>query len=178
MVSARKAKEQTQGLNQSQYTLGSRGPSLRRAMLDHKSDTRPCTKLPQEESSDSTRLSSKRQRDKRPQLSDAMRARLNPQEPRKTRPPVATTWGAHPDPLVTPMVQNVFSHQAIRQAGRNPLNEPPTGSISKRLDDMLSTPFCFHIIHYEPLRGFLVPNFPHTMEPMIPSITSCTIVNS
>ncbi|RVW27908.1 hypothetical protein CK203_084957 [Vitis vinifera] len=42
-----------------------------------------------------------------------MRARLGPQEPGKTRPPVATTWGAHPDPLVTPMVQNVFPHQAI-----------------------------------------------------------------
>ncbi|KAJ9694975.1 hypothetical protein PVL29_010453 [Vitis rotundifolia] len=109
---------------------------------------------PQEESSDSTRLSSKRQRDKRPQLSNAMRARLGPQEPGKTRPPVATTWGAHPDPLVTPMVQNVFPHQAIRQAGRNHTNEPPTGSISKRLDDMLITPFCSHIIHYDPPRDF------------------------
>ncbi|KAJ9676029.1 hypothetical protein PVL29_024828 [Vitis rotundifolia] len=112
-----------------------------------------------EESSDSTRLSSKRQRDKRPQLSDSMHARLGPQEPGKTRPPVATTWGAHPDPLVTPMVQNVFPHQAVRQAGRNHPNEPPTGSISKRLEDMLSTPFCSHIIHYDPPRGFLVPKF-------------------
>ncbi|RVW80977.1 hypothetical protein CK203_054677 [Vitis vinifera] len=57
------------------------------------------------------------------------------------------------------MVQNVFLHQAVRQAGRNPLNEPPTGSISKRLDDMLSTSFCPHIIHYDPPRGFLVPKF-------------------
>ncbi|RVW72957.1 hypothetical protein CK203_053103 [Vitis vinifera] len=119
----------------------------------------PMHQAPQEESSDSTRLSSKRQRDKRPQLSDAMRVRLSPQEPRKTRPPVATTWGAHPDPLVTPMVQNVFPYQAVRQAGRNPLNELPTGSISKRLDDMLSTPFCSHIIHYDSPRGFLVPKF-------------------
>nr|CAN63300.1 hypothetical protein VITISV_044138 [Vitis vinifera] len=29
----------------------------------------------------------------------------------------------------------------------------------KRLDDILSTPFCSHIIHYEPPRGFLVPKF-------------------
>ena len=58
----------------------------------------PMHQAPQEESSDSTRLSSKRQRDKRPQLSDTMRARLGPQEPGKTRPPVATTWGAHPTP--------------------------------------------------------------------------------
>ncbi|RVX20873.1 Transposon Ty3-I Gag-Pol polyprotein [Vitis vinifera] len=57
------------------------------------------------------------------------------------------------------MMRNVHSHLAVRQAGRNLLNEPPIGSISKRLDDMLSTPFCYHIIHYEPPRGFLVPKF-------------------
>ncbi|KAJ9702972.1 hypothetical protein PVL29_004643 [Vitis rotundifolia] len=119
----------------------------------------PVHQAPQEESSNSTRLSSKRQRDKRPQLSGAMRARLGPQEPGKTKLPAATTWGAHLDPLVTPMEQNVFLHQAIRQVGRNHPNEPPTGSISKRLDDMLSTPFCTHIIHYKPPRGFLVPKF-------------------
>ncbi|RVW96435.1 Transposon Ty3-G Gag-Pol polyprotein [Vitis vinifera] len=45
-----------------------------------------------DESSDSTRVSSKRQRDKRPQLSDAMRARLGPQAPGKERPPKAATW--------------------------------------------------------------------------------------
>ncbi|KAL6322784.1 hypothetical protein AAG906_019053 [Vitis piasezkii] len=114
---------------------------------------------PQDESSDSTRLSSKRQRDKRPQLSDAMRARLGPQEPGKTKPPVATTWEMYPDPLVTPVVQNNLLHQAVRQVRRNSSNEPPTGSISKRLDDMLSTPFYLHIIHYDPPRGFLVPKF-------------------
>ncbi|RVW85609.1 hypothetical protein CK203_037579 [Vitis vinifera] len=88
----------------------------------------------------------------------------------KAKQPVATTWAAHPDPMVTPMVQNVLphhdpmvqnvhSHLAVRQAGRNLPNEPPIGSIIKRLDDMLSTPFCSHIIHYEPPRGFLVPKF-------------------
>ncbi|RVW83008.1 hypothetical protein CK203_042425 [Vitis vinifera] len=116
----------------------------------------------------------KRQRDRKSQLSNSMRARLGPQEPRRPRPPVATTWAAHPDPMVTPMVQNVLPHRdpmvtpmvqnvhphlAVRQAGRNLPNEPPIGSINKRLDDMLSTPFCSHIIHYEPPRGFLVPKF-------------------
>ncbi|RVW14387.1 hypothetical protein CK203_090488 [Vitis vinifera] len=57
------------------------------------------------------------------------------------------------------MVQNVPPHQAVRQVGRNLPNEPHTGSISKRLDDMLSTPFYYHIIHYNPPRGFLVPKF-------------------
>ncbi|RVW32027.1 hypothetical protein CK203_104425 [Vitis vinifera] len=65
----------------------------------------------------------------------------------------------HRDPMVTPMVQNVHPHLTARQAGRNLLNEPPISSISKRLDDMLSTPFCSHIIHYESPRGFLVPKF-------------------
>ena len=61
--------------------------------------------------------------------------------------------------MVTPMAQNVPPYQVVRQVGRNLPNEPPVGSISKRLDDMLSTPFCSHIIHYEPPRGFLVPKF-------------------
>ena len=129
---------------------------------------------PHEESSDSTHFSAKRQCDKKPQLLDAMRARLGPQETGRPRPLVVTTWGAHPDPMVTHMVQNVPPHpnpmvspmvqnvppfQTVRKAGRNLPNEPPIGSISKRLDDMLSTPFYSHIIHYEPPRGFLVPKF-------------------
>ncbi|RVX15343.1 hypothetical protein CK203_009008 [Vitis vinifera] len=61
--------------------------------------------------------------------------------------------------MVTPAMRNVHSHLAERPAGRNLPNEPPTGSISKRLDDMLSTPFCSHITHYEPPRGFLIPKF-------------------
>ena len=32
-------------------------------------------------------------------------------------------------------------------------------TISRRLDDMLSTPFRPHIIHYEPSSGFVVPKF-------------------
>ena len=43
----------------------------------------PTYHAPQDESSNSTRLSSKRQCDKRPQLLGAMRARLGPQEPSK-----------------------------------------------------------------------------------------------
>ena len=129
---------------------------------------------PHEESSDSTHFSAKRQRDRRSQLSNSMRARLGPQEPGRPRPPVATTRATRPDPMinpvvqnvlphcdpmVTPMVRNVHPHLAVQQAGRNLPNEPPIGSISKKLDDMLSTPFCSHIIHYEPSRGFLVPKF-------------------
>ncbi|RVW33117.1 hypothetical protein CK203_111168 [Vitis vinifera] len=82
------------------------------------------------------------------------------------------------DPMVTPMVQNV-QHLAVRQSGRNLPNEPPIGSISKRLDDMLSTPFCSHIIHYEPPRGFLVPKFStYDGSNATPSIISCIIDSS
>ena len=62
-------------------------------MRDERSRERPVPTYhaPQDESSDSTHLSSKRQCDKRPQLSDAMRARLEPQEPGKERPPTTAT---------------------------------------------------------------------------------------
>ncbi|RVW25219.1 hypothetical protein CK203_105969 [Vitis vinifera] len=134
----------------------------------------PMPRAPREESSDPTHFSAKRQRDRKSQLSSSMRARLGPQEPGRSRPPAATTRAPRPDPMIAPMVQNVpphrdpmvtpamrnvHSHLAERPAGRNLPNEPPIGSISKRLDDMLSTPFCSHITHYEPPRGFLVPKF-------------------
>ncbi|RVX01432.1 hypothetical protein CK203_017588 [Vitis vinifera] len=122
----------------------------------------PMPRAPREESSDSTHFSTKRQRDRKSQLSNSIRARLGPQEPGRPRSPAATTWAARPDHVVTPMVQNVLphrdpmvtlmvrnvhSHLAARQDGRNLPNEPPIGSISKRLDDMLFTPFYSHIIH-------------------------------
>ncbi|RVW88480.1 hypothetical protein CK203_043865 [Vitis vinifera] len=103
-----------------------------------------------------------------------LQALLQETEPGRPRPPVATTGGAHPDPMVTlmvqnvlphrdpmvtPIVQNVHPHLSVQQARRNLPNEPPIGSIGTRLDDMLSTPFCSHIIHYEPPRKFLVPKF-------------------
>ncbi|RVX09239.1 hypothetical protein CK203_015469 [Vitis vinifera] len=134
----------------------------------------PMPRASREESSDSTHFSVKRQRDKKSQLSNSMRARLGPQEPGRSRPPMATTWAPRPDPMATPMVQNVHphrdpvvtpvmrnvhSHPTEQPTRRNIPNEPPIGSISKRLDDMLSTPFCSHIINYEPPRGFLVPKF-------------------
>ncbi|RVW57540.1 hypothetical protein CK203_093090 [Vitis vinifera] len=134
----------------------------------------PMPRAPREESSDSTHFLAKRQRDKKSQFSNSMRARLGPQEPGRSRPPMATTWAPRPDPMATPMVQNVHphrdpivtpvmrnvhSHPSVQQAGGNLPNEPPIGSISRRLDDILSTPFCSHIIHYEPPRGFLVPKF-------------------
>ncbi|RVW31288.1 hypothetical protein CK203_100320 [Vitis vinifera] len=71
----------------------------------------PMPRAPREENSDSTHFSAKRQRDRKSQLSNSMRARLGPQEPRRSRPPVATTWALRPDPMITPMVQNVHPHR-------------------------------------------------------------------
>ncbi|RVW84420.1 hypothetical protein CK203_040675 [Vitis vinifera] len=71
----------------------------------------PMPQAPREESSDSTHFSAKRQCDKKSQLSNSMRARLGPQEPGRSRPPMATTWAPRPDPMVTPMVQNVHPHR-------------------------------------------------------------------
>ncbi|KAL6332485.1 hypothetical protein AAG906_008516 [Vitis piasezkii] len=73
-----------------------------------------------DESSDSTRILTKMRRDRKSQLSDAMRARLGPQTPDMEGIP------------------HMF------------------GSVSRRLDDMLSTPFNPYIINYEPPRGFMV----------------------
>ncbi|RVW36526.1 hypothetical protein CK203_072893 [Vitis vinifera] len=118
-----------------------------------------------------------------------MRARLGPQEPRRPRPPVATTWGTHPDPrvqnvllhrdlMVTPMVQNVQPHLVVRQAGNIFPNEPPIGSISKRLDEMLSTLSALISFITSPQGDSSYPNSPHTMGPATPSIISCIIDSS
>ncbi|RVW23744.1 hypothetical protein CK203_100825 [Vitis vinifera] len=64
----------------------------------------PMSRALREESSDSTHFSTKRQRDKRSQLSNSMRARLGPQEPRRPRPPATTTGATRLDPMVTLVV--------------------------------------------------------------------------
>ncbi|RVW46255.1 hypothetical protein CK203_096227 [Vitis vinifera] len=68
----------------------------------------------------------KRQCDRKSQLSNSMRARLSPQEPGKPRPPAATTWAARPDPMVTPMVQNVLPH-------RDPMVTPMVRNVHSHL---------------------------------------------
>ncbi|RVW60306.1 hypothetical protein CK203_084062 [Vitis vinifera] len=99
-------------------------------MRPHEPHT-PMPRAPREESSDSTHFSAKRQRDRKSQLSNSMRARLGPQEPGRPRPPVATTWAAHPDPMVTPMVQNVLPHRdpMVTSMVRN-VHPPPSGTTS------------------------------------------------
>ena len=58
-----------------------------------------------DESSGSTRVSSKQQREKMPQISDAMRARLGPQTPHKNRPYATISLDAHSEPSSSPTLQ-------------------------------------------------------------------------
>ncbi|KAL6314113.1 hypothetical protein AAG906_011851 [Vitis piasezkii] len=85
----------------------------------------PMPRAPREESSDSTHFSAKRQRDRKSQLSSSMRARLGPQEPGRSRPPVAATWAPRPDPMVTPMVQNVDAARSLAPRGTTNWEKPP-----------------------------------------------------
>ncbi|RVW24674.1 hypothetical protein CK203_082173 [Vitis vinifera] len=78
----------------------------------------PMPRAPREEGSDSTHFSAKRQCDRKSQLLSSMRARLGPQEPGRSRPPVATTGAPRPDPRVAPMVQNVPPHRDPMVASR------------------------------------------------------------
>lgn len=92
-------------------------------------------------------------------LLDAMRARLEPQAPsveRQSR--MSETLRACLSPPVTAPMSKWLS-QLPRQQAEVPLTQVPLDSISRRLDDILSTPFNPHIINYEPPRGFVVPKF-------------------
>lgn len=42
---------------------------------------------------------------------------------------------------------------------KSPLLKASLGLVSRRLDDMLFTPFRSHIINYEPLKGFIISIF-------------------
>ncbi|RVW59317.1 hypothetical protein CK203_091080 [Vitis vinifera] len=122
-----------------------------------------------------------------------MRARLGPQEPGRPRPPVATTGATCPDPIVTPVVQNVLPHHdpmvtpvvrnvhlhpAVRLDGRNPLSEPllvPSAKGWTTCSPRPSAPISFIT---SPQGDSSYQNFPHTMGPTIPLIISCIIDSS
>ena len=112
-----------------------------------------------DESSGSTQVPSKRQREKRPQISEAMRARLGPQTSYKNKPHAPISLDAHSEPSSSPTLQGHAARPPLAWVGKDPSHIAPPGSISRRLDDMLSTPFSSRIIKYEPPRGFIVPKF-------------------
>ena len=87
------------------------------------------------------------------------RARLGPQTPYKNRPHTAISLDAHSEPSSSPTLQGHAAHPLMVRVGKDRSHTTPPSSISRRLDDMLSTPFSPRIIKYEPPRGFIVPKF-------------------
>ena len=87
------------------------------------------------------------------------RARLGPQTPNKYRPHTAILLDAHCEPSSLPTLQGHAARPLVARVGRDPSHLASSGSISRRLDDMLSTPFNSRIIKYEPPRGFIVSKF-------------------
>ncbi|RVX00825.1 hypothetical protein CK203_026535 [Vitis vinifera] len=124
----------------------------------------------------------KRQSDRRSQLSNSMRARLGPQEPRRSRPPVATTWAPRPDPMATPMVQNVHphrdpvvtpvmrnvhSHPAVQQAGETSQMSHPLAPSAEGWMICSPRPSALISSITSPQGDSSCQNFPHTMGPAI-----------
>ncbi|RVW21176.1 hypothetical protein CK203_105321 [Vitis vinifera] len=106
----RKVKRRKRGATHPSFIDGaSPSPAFERPDGKLKAGTRVNIPLGQQEPSQNQQP--KRQRDKRPQLSNSMRTRLGPQEHRRPRSLAATAWEAHPDLMVTPMVQNVLPHR-------------------------------------------------------------------
>ena len=82
------------------------------------------------------------------QLSDAMRTRLGPQMPGMGgKPHIATAQEACPSPSIAPVVTDWHPHPLVQQPVGDLISKGPPGSVSRRLDDMLSTPFSPHIIN-------------------------------
>ena len=75
------------------------------------------------------------------------------------KPYIATAQEACPGPSTAPVVIDWPPHPPVQQPVGDLVNRGPPGSISRRLDDMLSMPFNLHIINYEPPRRFMVPKF-------------------
>ncbi|KAL6349878.1 hypothetical protein AAG906_001765 [Vitis piasezkii] len=89
-----------------------------------------------------------------------MRARLRPQIPgMEGKPHVVMTQEVYLGPLAAPVMPDWLPYPSAQQQARVLTNRGYPGSISRRLDDMLSTPFNPYIINYEPPRGFMVSKF-------------------
>ena len=120
----------------------------------------PTRQVQLDESIDSTRVSTKRRRNKRSRLSNSMRAWLGPQRPYiEGKASMVKTLEARLGPSTAAIVSEWPSDSLRKQQAGAPADQVPPGSISQQLDDMLSTLFDPHIIIYEPSRGFILPKF-------------------
>ncbi|RVW28366.1 hypothetical protein CK203_105831 [Vitis vinifera] len=87
-----------------------------------------------DESSGSTRVSSKRQREKRPQISDATRARLGPQTFCKNRPHTTISLEAHSEPSSSPTLQGHAARPPsppVTRVGKDPSHTAPPRSSNR-----------------------------------------------
>ena len=75
------------------------------------------------------------------------------------KPCVAETLEASLGPSVATNILEWPSHPPKQWQVGTPVDWAPPGSVSRLLDDMLSTLFGSHIINYEPSRGLIVPKF-------------------
>ncbi|RVW83675.1 hypothetical protein CK203_046038 [Vitis vinifera] len=92
--------------------------------------------------------------------------------------PMVQNVHPHRDPVVTPVMRNVHSHPAEQPTGRNIPNGHPLAPSAKGW--MTCSPRLSALISLitSPQGDSSYQNFPHTMEPTIPSITSCIIDSS
>ena len=90
-----------------------------------------------------------------------MCTKLGPKTPGMEKPRVAKAHEAYSGPSDAPIISDRPPHPPLQQVRADMVSRVPLppSSISKRLDDMLSTSFSSHIINYEPQRRFIMPKF-------------------
>ena len=113
-----------------------------------------------DETASSSRGKWKRGQRRGSHLSDTMRSHLGPQDQWAQAFPCISdalkAWLGQPKQEASPSFQ---PSQPKLPVVLEPTVKAPLGFISRRLDDMLSTPFDTHIISYKSPKRFLVPKF-------------------
>ncbi|RVW24839.1 hypothetical protein CK203_105104 [Vitis vinifera] len=152
--------------------LGQRRSYPRTYNVGHMSHTCPCLELPMRKARTPLIFQQKDNAIEIPVVKFNAR-KTRPTRAWRPRPPAATTWAARPDPMVTPMVQNVLphrdpmvtpmvrnvhSHLAVQQAGETSQTSHPLAPSAKGW----TTCSPRLLLSYHSLRaprGFLVPKF-------------------
>lgn len=75
------------------------------------------------------------------------------------KPRATTAHKVYPGPSTTPIIEDWPSYPPLQQLGEDMVSRGLLNSVSRRLDDMLSTPFISLIINYKPPRAFIVQKF-------------------
>ena len=139
----------------------------------------PACHAQQDESSDFTHISATKRRDRKSQLSDAMRTRLGPQMPGAGgKPHVATAQEACLGPSTAPAITNWIPHPPVQQPVGDLINRGP---LALSASDWTT---CFPCLSALTSSTTILQesswsrNSLHMMEPAIHLTTSCTTSNS